>query len=443
MPSFSRIAESAVYSLLNFLPFLALAVYPFRRSLRFSVKATGLLIGMLTVIQIFLGFWAAFFSEGRAGLISAVSTLLYAAFYFIAVKKHFGKTLFTLLMISNIANLAVIAAKSAEGQIFPLLALQGYRWSFSLMLFIVEALISVPLFFYIVKVYTPAMEKEPSGFEWRYLWLIPATFYIMWYYAFYGNISRTSLEIAMRPKNALFLFIINIGEILIYYVVTQLISEQNKTLELKERNHQLTMQTVQYENLQERITDARRAKHDVRHHIAVMQEYLGNKDYSALEDYLNRYGRSLPDDSLVSFCENTAAGAVLLYFAQQAKNNGIDYVVKAEIPQNIGIEETDISVMLGNLLENALEACKAEEGKRKIIIRAGTDGGSLCITVDNTYTGRLKFAADGRLLSTKHKGAGLGTQSVKSIAEQNGGICRFEAKDGMFYASVLCKIKKA
>ena len=261
-----------------------------------------------------------------------MSTVLYAAFYFFAVKKHFGKTFFTLLMISNIANCAVIAAKCSEGLLFPSLATQSYRWSFSLMLFIVEAVISVPLFFYMKNVYTPAVEKEPSSFEWRYLWLIPATFYIMWYYAFYGNVSRSSLEIALRPKNTLFLFIVNIGAILIYYVGTRLILKQNKTLELTDHHHPLTMQAVQYENLQEKITEARRAKHDVRHHIAVMQEYLAAKDYAALGDYLNRYGRSLPDDSLVRFCENTAANAMLLYFAQHAKDGGIDYDVKSEIP---------------------------------------------------------------------------------------------------------------
>lgn len=438
MPPIYRIAEVAVYSLLNFLPFLALALYPFRRCLRFSGRVTAALIVLVTLAQLLLGAWAAFAPGKSAGKISAISTILYAVFYFAAVKKRPGKTFFTLLMISNLANLAVIGAKSTEGLLFPALAVQSYRWSFSLMLFLIEMIIAVPLFFYIKNVYTPAVEKEPSGFAWRYLWLIPATFYIMWYYAIYGNATRSSLEVALRPKNALFLLIVNIGACLIYYVVTRLVLEQNKTLELTERNHQLTMQAVQYENLQERITEARRAKHDVRHHIALMQEYLAEGDYAALSEYLNRYSVSLPDDSLVRFCGNAAANAVLLYFAQQAKDNDIDYIVKTDLPQELGIPETDISVLLGNLLENALDACKAEPVEdRKIIVRANTDGGSLCLTVDNTCTGELKRAG-GRLVSTKHRGLGLGTQSVRSIAAQYGGTCRFEARNGMFYASVLC-----
>lgn len=443
MPPLYRIFEVAVYSMLNFLPFLVMAIYPFRHRLRFSKSVTVLLISLLTVIQLVLGAWVTFTPNDNSYIVSAVSTALYALFYFIAVKQHFGKTLFTLLMISNIANLCVISSKCFENFLFPSLAVQDYRWSFSLMLFIVETAAAVPVCFYMKKVYTPAVEKEPSGTEWRYLWIIPATFYLIWYYIFYGNASLSSLEIAMQPKNTLILFIINIGEILMYYVVAQLITEQNKILNLKEHNHQLTMQTVQYENLKEKISEARRAKHDVRHHIALMQEYLKRGDFKALGEYLDKYGMSLPDDSLVRFCQNTAANAVLLYFAQQAKNENIEYNVKADISQNVIIDDTDLSVLLGNMIENALDACKAESGTdKKIVIHADSSNDAFCITVDNTFTGKLKYNSDGMLVSTKHSGIGLGTGSVKSIAETYGGICRFEAKDGMFHASVFCLEKQ-
>ena len=439
MPPVYRFIEIIVYSLLNFLPFLALALYPFRHSLRFSRGVTGILIGLLSVIQVMLGAWVSFVPGNHAAIASALSTALYAAFYFLAVKKHFGKTLFTLLMISNLANFAVISAKCLEGLLFPALAVQSYRWSFSLMLFAVEIILSVPIFLYMKSVFTPAVEKEPSGFEWRYLWLIPATFYIIWYFAIYSVVSRSALEIALRPKNTLFLFIINVGAILIYYVVTRLILEQNQTLELEEKNHQLSMQAVQYENLQEKITDARRAKHDVRHHISLIREYVSKGELDALLRYLDGYNDSLPDDSLIRFCENPAANAVLLYFAQQAKDNDIDYIVNAEIPGNIFVSDTDISVLFGNLIENAIDACKEESGDdRKIDIRAMLKGSTLCVTVDNTFTGTLRRTTDNEFLSTKHKGRGLGTQSVKSIAEHYGGVCRCEVKEGMFCASVMC-----
>lgn len=441
MPSLYRTAEMCVYSLLNFLPFVALAIYPFRSRLRFSKRVTVLLIVLVTFAQMGLGLWATFFSGGKAALASAVSTVLYAVFYFIAVKVHFGKAIFTLLMISNTANFVVAASKCIEGVFFPDLAVQSYRWSFSLIMFFVLAIVWIPLFIYTKKVYTPAVEKEPTGIEWRYLWLVPATFYLIWYYMLYNN-GKSSLETALDVGNAVFLFFINVGACLVYYIIAKLINEQEKNIKLSENNHRLAMQNLQYENLQEKITDARRAKHDVRHHISLMQEYVRNHEYDELEKYLNSYQQSLPDDTLISFCENKAVNAVMLYFAQMAKDADIDYDVKAVIPERISVDETDLSVLFGNLIENAIDACKAENSDdRKIVIRAVTDEYTLCLGIDNTFTGNVKKDINGVLFSSKHIGFGLGVESVKSITEKYGGTYRSEIKDGMFMSSVMLNLK--
>lgn len=442
MPPLYRIVEMCVYSLLNFLPFMALVLYPFRSRLRFSAKITVCIIVVISFIQMGLGLWAAFFSGGKAALASAVSTAVYVVFYFIAVKVNFGKALFTLLMISNMANFVVAVAKCIEGKIFPELAVQLYRWSFSLIMFFVLAVVWTPLFIYTKKVYTPAVEKEPTGIEWRYLWLIPATFYLIWYYMLYNNSGKSSLETALNIGNAIFLFVINAGACLVYYVIVKLINEQEKNIRLSENNHSLAMQNLQYENLQEKIADARRAKHDVRHHISLMQEYVRNKEYDKLEKYLNSYQQSLPDDTLISFCENKAVNAVMLYFAQAAKNADIDYDVKAVIPEKIAIDETDLSVLFGNLIENAIDACKAESSdNKKIVIRAMTDEYTLCLGIENTFTGTIKKDLSGVLFSSKHIGYGIGVESVKSIAEKYGGAYRSEVKDGMFISSVLLNLK--
>ena len=197
MPSVFRILEVIVYSLLNFLPFLLLALYPFQRNLRFSKIITGMLIVLLTIIQILLGAWVSFAPGNHTAAASVVSTILYIAFYLMAVKNHFGKTLFTLLMISNLANLTVVSAKCLEGFFFPVLATQDYRWSSSLMFFVVEICLSGPVLLYMKTVFVPTVTSESSGSEWRYLWLIPVTFYLIWYYLLYGNPSHSSLETAL------------------------------------------------------------------------------------------------------------------------------------------------------------------------------------------------------------------------------------------------------
>ena len=110
MLPYYRVPEVALYSVLSFLPFLFLAMYPFRKHLRFSPAVTNLLVVLITLLQIAIGLAVAF-SSTDAGLLQLLATGLYTAFYFIAVKDHLGKLLFTLLALSNVGNLVTVPEK--------------------------------------------------------------------------------------------------------------------------------------------------------------------------------------------------------------------------------------------------------------------------------------------------------------------------------------------
>ena len=117
MLSIFRIAEVSLYSILNLLPHMLLAIYPFKNNLRFKKSLTLYLIGFITLLQILIGNLSAFSSLPNSFL-SLSSTLVYIIFYFIAIKAHFGKKLFVLLFLSNLANFVTMAAKCLEGLIF-------------------------------------------------------------------------------------------------------------------------------------------------------------------------------------------------------------------------------------------------------------------------------------------------------------------------------------
>lgn len=436
-----RIIETTAYALLNFLPFLPLALYPFRRDLRYSRRATVTLAALVTLLQVALGLWASAAPAGLKGLISAFSTFAYFLFYFWAVSARPGKTLFTLLIISNIANLVVVCSKCLEGLLFPGLAVQAYRWSFSAVMAGVQCLILPPLFLYIRNVYSKALEREPDSSIWRSLWLIPATFYLLWFYHLYGN-GRIGLEVTLQPANVLFLLCINLGAFLVYHTVIRLLNEYHRNIELERRNHMLLLENLRYVTLRDRIEEARRAEHDLRHHVALMAAYLEDGEYDRLKTYLNGYRDSLPEDSPMVFCRNHAANLLLSYFARQAAGAGIDFAAHVDLPERLEIAESDFTVILGNLLENALQACTAQEGpKRQIVFRGKTMEHSLLITVDNTFEGTLKRDPDGALLSTKKGGSGLGLASIRHIAARYGGMLRTECRDGMFCASVLLNLQ--
>ena len=434
--------EVCVYGLLN-LSYLVLAILPFWDRLRFSKKNTYFFIGGLGAIQILFAMWAGLWvNESYRGLVSAISLIIYYGLFAIMVKAHFGKKLFMLIMLSNISSFINIAGKYFESLIFGDVAWERtYAFSYSLCVFVLQVLILIPVVFSIVKLFKSAIENEHVRSAWKYLWLIPATFYFVWFFHVY-SLHNSPENFAMSGEHVLFLFIVDLGAYLVYYTAFRFIKEQGKNMMLEENNYHLAMQHLQYENLNERILEARHAKHDIRHHITIMSSYLASKEYDKLKKYLNSYKKSLPDDSSIMLCENQAINALLVYFAGLSRDADTDFKVLARIPKEIKIAENDVCVVLGNLLENALHACFVYKGDRQISVAIDYNDSCMLIAIDNTFNGKLKKSFDGGLLTTKRGGTGVGLESVKNIAKNYNGLFNYEVKDGKFCVSVMLNIKQ-
>ncbi len=434
MIPFYRFLEVILYSVLNTAPFLVLAIFPFRHRLRFRTFGTVLSSVLFGLLQIITGFLAAF-STFNLGILSLFTTVLCAAFYVSVVKDHFGRLMFVMLVLSNAANLVTTLAKCLEGLIFGDMALEAYRWSLCLCMIIMHILITLPLAFFIRKYFTAGIPIQAK--LWNYLWLIPVMFYVIWYYHLYLA-GSSSLHVALDYHNALFLLFVNISALLVYHTAILLLIEQKKTAELLKENHLLSMQKLQHDNLQQRINEARQAKHDLRHHTHLIREYLHSGKLQELEAYLDQYSASLPDAQSFIYCHHYATNTLLSYFYQQAKKQGIEMDVLVQLPDKINLPETTLSVVLGNLLENAIDACEnVPDDKRRITVRGKATTGFVFFEITNPYQGDLQKTKSGAFISTKASNRGLGLNSVAELAEAHNGILELDSKNGIFRASIL------
>lgn len=434
MIPFYRLLEVTAYSLLIFVPFLFLGVWPFRRHLRFSFRTSNALVVLLCMLQIAMRMLIVFFHCSEE-LMYLLRTLVYAVFYFTLVETHPGKLSFTLLALSNIENLVSVCAKYLESLLFGDLAPEPYRWSLCLCVFLVQLLVAVPLYFYITTQYTRVIRGTHTA--WRYLWGVPTTFFVVWFYHLYLT-AQTSQEAFPDVKNTLFLVIINLGAFLIYHTEVLLIKEKEKAQELIRQNYLLTVQQLQYDNLQQRINEARQARHDIRHHTLLIREYLQSGMLRELESYLDEYTATLPDSVSMVYCQHYTTNALLGFYSRQAQASGIEMDVFVQIPGHVQLPETTLSVVLGNLLENALEACRQlTGGEKKITVRGKADMGSVFFVISNTFDGNLHKSKDGKYLSTKSGSRGFGLDSVAQLVNTNGGILQVETEPGIFRVSVL------
>lgn len=210
-----------------------------------------------------------------------------------------------------------------------------------------------------------------------------------------------------------------------------------KNMRLEQENRLLLMQAARYRILQKNIEDTRRASHDLRQHFKALQGCVESGDMARVAEYVKAYGESLPPDTVRQFCKNYAVDAVLHYYGEQAVRQQTDLEVDLQMEEETIIPQPELCALLGNLLENAIDACAGSKAPRIIRLHIRQQGKqALYLTLDNT-SDRPPKSYDGRFLSSRHDGFGIGTESVRVIAKRYNGDARFEWKDRMFYVSVM------
>ena len=213
----------------------------------------------------------------------------------------------------------------------------------------------------------------------------------------------------------------------------------NRNARLQQENQFLSMQQQRFDNLKNAIEEARQARHDMRHQLNQVSALAESGDLEGLNAYLAKIVSRIPNLDM-QFCENRAADSVVGYYCALAKREDIPFLAQLDLPQTIPVDEIDMCLVLSNLLENALEAslCTAP-ARRQIKVTAYLHAERLLlIEVENAYDGEVR-EKDGVFRSSKRKGNGVGIQSVKHIAEKNGGASTFTYQDGVFSAKVMLR----
>ncbi len=433
-----RALELTVYSILRILPYLLLMLYIFKGHFRFPKWVTVSAIVLMTAARCLCTYLLYFNGERLSN--ANPGFLLLVAFTFLFIKDHFGKSLFTMLMLNNISTLVVTTAKYLEGMIFGEYALELHRWTNMITLIIASAAVLIPLFFYIQHIYVQAVHQDISKKTWQLLWLVPFTFYTVWFRnSFYTTENHELLSLDFIY--VFFCFLVNGGAMLIYTLVMHLINERVANDRLREKELQLTIKQKQFDSLKERIEEARTAKHDVRQHFHMLAALSADQKYDELDAYINRFHKNYSESNTVSYCDHYGINALLGYFAGLAGEHGIGFTANIKVPADINIPDDVLAVLVGNLLENATEACM-NENKPVIIIRGKMENNVLFITFINTFTGETQKAPNGLYLSTKHEGRGIGLRSVRSIVSDYNGMLKIKHEDGLFTVSVLLKEPK-
>lgn len=175
-------------------------------------------------------------------------------------------------------------------------------------------------------------------------------------------------------------------------------------------------------------------RHDYRHHIQVMKVHAINGEYEAIHDYLDMLDDDLTNVETVIKTGNRMADAILNSKLSIAMEQNIKIKAEANIPVALTVSELDLCIVIGNLLDNAIDAClELPIEERLIRIYMEMKGNYLYFSLTNTASGKKKK----NFKTTKGEGHGLGIARIDAIVKKYGGYVTRASEDGAFSTEVL------
>ena len=187
-----------------------------------------------------------------------------------------------------------------------------------------------------------------------------------------------------------------------------------------------------YQKMNELFSALQIMRHDSKHHMNVVLEFLYRGDTDKAIEYLGGQQNVLSKYELDNFCSNQILNALLVNFADKCKRSGIDFSAGVAIPKNSRISDYDMCIVTGNLLENAFEASLELTDGRKIRLDMKMHNEQFILKVENFF--RETAITENQ---DRKEGRGLGLRSVQLVTARYGGELMIKHDGDTFIASVL------
>ena len=237
---------------------------------------------------------------------------------------------------------------------------------------------------------------------------------------------------------SLYLFLIFNQGVIYWLVFRESVRRQRDN----ERQRFLEVQWLQYEKIAGEIESTGRLRHDLRHHMNTLGALNAQGKQAEITEYLKRYGTvvELLNDQKLS--GDPVVDSILEYYLALAYDDQITVEHQVTLNGRSGVDPVDMTVLLGNCLENALEALRQlPEGERRLSIEMMPAKSMLVLRIRNTCAASLNSggAAGWEEFVPRKETVrrGVGLRSVAAIAEKYGGNAQFQCKDGVFTTRVI------
>ena len=212
----------------------------------------------------------------------------------------------------------------------------------------------------------------------------------------------------------------------------------DKLIDKRIAQYQSGLLTAHYAEVENMYSQVRGWRHDYRNHIQVLGSYAQVGDLESLTAYLKELSADLELVDTALKTGNKMTDVILNSKISLAKSRDITVRADAHVPVSLTTSEIDLCIIIGNLFDNAIEACMALPGKERMIrVYMDMKNTQLYMSFTNTTAQKKQKKEAGRFLSTKGIGHGYGLVRIDTIIERYHGYISRGSEDGAFTTEIL------
>ena len=302
----------------------------------------------------------------------------------------------------------------------------------------INSLIYILIMFVIYKIYSNIMVKT-KRLALRLQEIIFVVFLTL--FEFFILYYITVLTSASYGKLMIFIVIgFILMNICIFYVVNEVTVGYESKYELEKVKLKNQIQSDHYDELNQTYIETQCMIHDINKHISAIEELSKNNNFQEATEYTEKLREEIRKRKKLFECSNKILNAVINQKISQAESKDINVTMDIKNVTLDFMEDTDITAIFANIMDNAIEACEEVEENKSLSINISQVNKFVYIDLINSYSGKILKPND-RFLTTKKDHMGYGMINIQRTLEKYNGYMNTEQTDKEFIINIVIPVQ--
>lgn len=233
--------------------------------------------------------------------------------------------------------------------------------------------------------------------------------------------------------------VLNFGIFWLYDFLIKTVSDEYEKVLLKKEKQYFENQLI---TMEKSVFTWKRMKHDLKNHFIVLDGMLDGEDNDAAKKYLQDILKSGMESGKEISTGNIVIDSIMNYKILEAEQEKIAFVLDMQIPEKLKLPSHEVSTILGNAIDNAIEAVRKTEEKRICVVMKYTKG-RLLLQIKNAFVGQIEYTKTDTFKTQKadYENHGFGIQNIKEAVERLDGVLNIDTCEHIFTLTILLPVK--